>query len=106
MGGLCLSPEEWISPEELAHTLGLSPATLADWRCKKTGPAYLKVGRKIWYLKNRVSAWLDGKVQETTDGAAKTLRDVELPIQSVRQRVQRNNRLGRHKTKRDASEGN
>jgi hypothetical protein len=40
-----------ILPRELADSLGLSIATLADWRSQKRGPTYLAVGRKIWYPK-------------------------------------------------------
>src|SRR5208282_275707 len=95
-----------LSPEELGQNLGLSPATLADWRCRKTGPAYLKVGRRIWYPKDRVNGWLETKVQETIDGTQKEVRPVELPLQSGRKGVQRNDRLGRHHTKRESGKGN
>src|ERR1039458_1072067 len=86
--GLFVLPDSLISPEELAQNLGLSPATLADWRCQRRGPAYLKVGRRIWYPKDRVDAWLKTRLQETSDDAEKAIRDVELPVQGVRKRVQ------------------
>ena len=56
-----------ISPRELADSLGLSIATLADWRSQKRGPTYLAVGRKIWYPKERVDMWLQANLRETSD---------------------------------------
>ena len=56
-----------ISPQELAETLGLSTATLADWRSQSRGPTYLAVGRKIWYPIDRVEMWLQTNLKETGD---------------------------------------
>ena len=50
--------ENLLSPGELATILGLAEATLADWRSQGRGPAYAKVGRRIWYLRNRVESWI------------------------------------------------
>ena len=58
--------ETLLSPEELASNLEISPATLATWRCLHVGPPFLKVGRKIWYPKERVNAWLAAKLQKVT----------------------------------------
>lgn len=90
-----------LSPEELAHNLGLSPATLADWRSEKRGPAYLKVGRRIWYPKQHVHSWLAEQLQETSNVTEESQREMELPLQAGRQGIQRYNRLGRHKTKHE-----
>ena len=94
-----------ISPQELAETLGLSTATLADWRSQSRGPTYLAVGRKIWYPIDRVEMWLETNLKETgNDGTAKTQREVALPLQARRSGIQRDDRLGRHRTKRDSGE--
>src|SRR5438105_619220 len=90
-----------LSPEELAQNLGLSPATLADWRSQGRGPAYLKAGRRIWYPKVHVERWIQSQIHETTNVTEKSQRDLALPLQTERQGIQRNNRLGRHKTKHE-----
>jgi hypothetical protein len=84
-----------LSPEEVAHNLGLSMATMADWRSQGRGPRYLrpvgasgirkqrlkngcnpKSGRQAMSLRNRNGIWnyrfkLDGKEYSgTTDLAA------------------------------------
>ena len=94
-----------MSPQELADDLGLSLATLADWRSQGRGPAYLKVGRKIWYPRNRVENWLQSRLKETTeDGPKEAIREVALQVHAGRSRIQRVNRFGRHRTKRERSE--
>jgi excisionase family DNA binding protein len=102
---MTFSRDNLLSPQELAETFGLSPDTLADWRSQRRGPAYLSVGRKIWYPKDRVDKWLETKLKETKeDGITETERHVALPVQTRRQGIQRNHKLGRHRTKRDRSE--
>src|SRR6266478_2784794 len=95
--------ESLLSPEELAQNLGLSPATLADWRTQGRGPAYLKTGRRVWYPKMHVEKWMQNQVRETNDDTQESRRHLALSFQTGRQGVQRNNRLGRHKTKHDES---
>src|ERR1700693_1230737 len=93
--------ESLLSPEELAQNLGLSPATLADWRTQGKGPAYLKAGRRVWYPKDRVETWIKAQLGEINYGVEESRGSVALPFQARRQEVQRNNRLGRHKTKHE-----
>jgi len=70
--------------------LGLSAATLADWRSQGRGPAYLSVGRKIWHPQDRVEKWLQTKLRETEeDGNTKAQRNMALPVQARQPRVQR-----------------
>ena len=95
-----------VSNSELATMLGVAIATLTDWRSTRKGPAYVKVGRKIWYLRDRVEQWLAAQVRETNHGNSEPRREVALPVQLRRQRVRRNNRLGRHQTKLESGTGN
>jgi hypothetical protein len=44
---------------------------------------------------------MQSQIRETNNVAEDSQRDMELPIQAGRQGVQRNNRLGRHKTKHE-----
>ena len=38
-----------LSEREASSHLGLSVRTLQDWRQRRTGPAYSKVGRRVVY---------------------------------------------------------
>ena len=46
--------------EQAAYYLGISKSTLAKFRMTKNGngPAYLKLGRSVRYLKEDLDAWL------------------------------------------------
>ena len=51
------------SPDELAEALGVSAATLADWRTARTGPAFIRTskgqrGGRIYYTSHAVMDWL------------------------------------------------
>jgi excisionase family DNA binding protein len=47
-----------IEPPLLADELEVPEATLAQWRYKGTGPAYVKVGRHVRYRREDVDTWL------------------------------------------------
>ena len=40
---------ELITSEEMARKLGITPKTLHQWRYKKRGPDYVKVGKSVFY---------------------------------------------------------
>ena len=44
--------KEWLNPKQVAKIYGLSVATLANWRCLKKGPAFVKTGRTVTYRRN------------------------------------------------------
>jgi hypothetical protein len=50
--------KEMISEADLAAQLQQQTTTLAAWRVSGRGPAYVKIGRKVFYTRNDVSAWL------------------------------------------------
>jgi predicted DNA-binding transcriptional regulator AlpA len=103
MGKMKYSRDQLMSPDELAANFGLKKATLADWRSQKKGPRYLKTGREVWYPKDCVDSWAEAQIQETIDGIENSRRNLALPIQTGRQNLRGNNRLGRHRTRRDKS---
>jgi hypothetical protein len=47
-----------LTPEQAGELYGLDTGTLANLRCKKQGPRYFKVGRKILYRKIDLENWL------------------------------------------------
>lgn len=48
-----------LEPEQAAQALGVSPRTLANWRCLGIGPAYVCVGRARRYRAADLSSWAD-----------------------------------------------
>lgn len=48
----------------LAKELRVSLKTLANWRSRKQGPAFLKIGRRILYTRDAVRVWLIAQRRE------------------------------------------
>jgi hypothetical protein len=46
-----------LSETAAAKRLGVSRGTLANWRWRNVGPAYLKIGRRVEYLDDDIDAW-------------------------------------------------
>lgn len=46
------------TPAEVGAMAGIPVATLAQWRWRGIGPAYLKLGRHVWYDWSTVEVWL------------------------------------------------
>jgi hypothetical protein len=58
-----------FDPEAAGRYIGgaekpISPLTLADWRAKRFGPAYVRVGRLIRYRQADLDAWLETRVKK------------------------------------------
>ena len=51
----------WITRNELARELGITTDTLGRWAAQRKGPAYVKAGRKIFYRRDVVRAWLQSE---------------------------------------------
>lgn len=60
--------EEFVEECGLAELSGESPRTWKRRRDQRTGPPYVKVGRKILYRKAAVSAWLLAREQVQVRG--------------------------------------
>lgn len=56
-----MNEPETLTPDALAQRWGMDPKTLGNWRVKKHGPAYIKLGRgrgsKIIYRLDDVRRW-------------------------------------------------
>ena len=46
---------------------GTSDGTWAQHRYKGTGPAYVKVGRKVFYREEDIAAWVQSNTHQRTD---------------------------------------
>lgn len=49
----------WISRLDLALGLDLSVDTLRHWQAQRTGSACVHAGRKVYYRRSAVEAWLE-----------------------------------------------
>lgn len=58
---------QYLTPSETADRLNVSSGTLANWRSRGTGPAYLKIGRKVSYAIVDLDAWADKNKIKTID---------------------------------------
>jgi hypothetical protein len=55
---MTIDPSELIPSDDAASLLHQKPATLTAWRNQERGPAYLKIGRAIYYRRADLSDWL------------------------------------------------
>ncbi len=56
-----------MTTDEAASYLGLSPATMRQWRSQGRGPAYLKNGSRVTYLVHDLDAWRDANRVKTVE---------------------------------------
>jgi hypothetical protein len=50
-----------MTPDEAARLLRVTPATLATWRARHTGPAYVKIGHAVRYRPSDLEAFIGGR---------------------------------------------
>jgi hypothetical protein len=50
---------DYLTEEELARELRVSPRTLLNWRQQRRGPPWTSVGRKVIYRKASSAKWLE-----------------------------------------------
>lgn len=53
----------YMSSEEVADELQVAVTTLSLWRTRREGPAYLKIGRRIFYSRFAVREWITGLIR-------------------------------------------
>jgi len=53
-----MTPPKIIPEAEAAAELKLTVPTLQGWRSRRRGPAWLKIGRKIFYTRVDLDRWL------------------------------------------------
>ena len=52
--------KQYLTAEQVAEMMGLSPETLAQWRSQGRGLPYLKIERAVRYDPADVQAYLEG----------------------------------------------
>jgi len=55
-----------LTPAAAAALIGSSLPTLARWRRIGTGPKFVKLGRKIFYQRDRLMEWVESNAASTT----------------------------------------
>lgn len=50
--------EELISATEAAKFLKVSPRTIERWRTQSSGPPYIRLGRRVWYRRQRLNEFI------------------------------------------------
>ncbi|MGH7076154.1 MAG: helix-turn-helix transcriptional regulator [Stellaceae bacterium] len=55
---LTIADKQYLTPAQLAKTLGISPRTLARWHAIGTGPPRTKIGKLVLYDASRLPEWL------------------------------------------------
>jgi len=49
---------EYLNDIQAARMLGLAVQTLRNYRCRRTGPPYVKVGRSVRYCRSTLSSYM------------------------------------------------
>ena len=48
-----------LTAAETAEFLGLTKKTLAEWRCQRKGPPWIKIGGRVRYAPTQVERWVE-----------------------------------------------
>ncbi|MBC7138675.1 MAG: helix-turn-helix domain-containing protein [Defluviimonas sp.] len=54
--------ERYLTREQLAEKLGVTPHTVARWSTQGIGPDLIKIGRRAFYHEDAIRAWLKTRV--------------------------------------------
>ena len=60
------TPAPLLDTEQVAAILRVQSNTLAQWRVKGGGPAFLKIGRCVRYRASDVETWIDAQCRAST----------------------------------------
>lgn len=65
-----------LDPTAAAERLNLSTVTLARWRMRGGGPAFVKLGARVMYPLDELEAWVARQLRTSTsdDGAPRRRR--------------------------------
>ncbi|NCC23239.1 MAG: DNA-binding protein [Alphaproteobacteria bacterium] len=50
--------DEYATHAETAQELNISVRTLARWRAERIGPAYTKIGARVYYRRAAITEWV------------------------------------------------
>lgn len=55
---------ELLTREEAASYLGVSVSSLAHWSMSGSGPVFVKLGKRSWYRRSTLDAWIERQVPD------------------------------------------
>lgn len=55
-----------IPARDLSFYIGVSASTAARWRCEGDGPAFVKLGHRVFYRAGDLRSWMNGNVRRNT----------------------------------------
>src|SRR5713101_4972874 len=90
-----------LSPTDVARLTGQAIGTLMNWRYRRIGPPFIKIGRKVWYDTQDLRAWIASRKQVTSDASETTKRKLALQVLRGGPDVDGRHRIGGHKTQRE-----
>jgi len=59
-------PDAMLNTTQAAAVLGLRPQTLHEWRMRRVGPSYSKLGRAVRYRYADLLEWIEAKRVNTS----------------------------------------
>ena len=62
-----IGQEELWGQRKVSDELGLSIRTLENWRAKRVGPAFLRLGAQIYYKVSAIEEWINSQQAEMPD---------------------------------------
>lgn len=72
--------DDYLTESETANQLKRCTATLARWRRLREGPAFVRIGRSIYYKRTTIADWLTSREAAETNLRAKVAGNVGAPI--------------------------
>ena len=54
-------PKVLLTPNQAAEVLQMAPGTLLNWRVRRQGPPFIKVGASVRYDRADLDAWLEAQ---------------------------------------------
>lgn len=57
--GPATGPGEWMTTTEVSEHLRIPEGTLASWRTLRKGPPSVRRGRRVFYRRTGIDAWME-----------------------------------------------
>lgn len=95
---------ELLDSDQTAAALGVAVNTLNNWRSRKEGPPYSKIGHLVRYPSDMLAQWIESNTRrpEAKQNADSRARgEVGMAILGKRAGVQPNHRFVGHRTKQN-----
>ncbi len=60
------SASPFLTTAQAAAVLRMEPSTLDHWRSEGAGPVFYKIGRRIYYKRADLDAWIESRKRRST----------------------------------------